>query len=132
MNIRALRALSLIRPYGTLIAKGLKPIEWRTWRTNYRGVVLLHTSASTTCDDEMKAEGLLPDECPLSAIIGAAIIVGCEWNSGHQQYGHICETPILFRDPILNVPGALNYWRPRNERQQRGFEQVIAQLLKLA
>ena len=128
MNIRA---LSLIRPWGTLIATGKKPIEWRSWQTNYRGIVLLHTSGSTTSDNEMKKWKLLPEDCPLKAIIGAATIVGCEWNYQHQQYAHICETPILFAEPILCVPGALNYWQPRNERQQKGFDLAIAQLKQL-
>lgn len=37
-----MKALSLIQPWGTLIALGEKKIETRSWKTNYRGPILIH------------------------------------------------------------------------------------------
>lgn len=151
-----IRALSLIRPYSTLLAEGLKTIEIRTWRTNYRGWVLLHTSASTTNDYKLETWGLVPKDCPRSAIVGAAQVTDCitynspkKWEADEDKHccfgvdfsawlragkapiGHIMVDPIRFDEPILDVGGALNYWQPRTEKQHRGFQRAIALLNQL-
>ena len=36
-----MKALSVKQPVGSLIKLGLKPIETRTWKTNYRGDILI-------------------------------------------------------------------------------------------
>ncbi len=151
-----IRALSIAGPFARLIAEGTKEIELRTWKTNYRGLVLLHSSASTVYDHALKAWEMLPEECPKSAIIGTATLKGCIaytsarlWHMDEERHlwgetpyaevvadhyggknpvGHIFENPLLFEEPIRAIPGALNYWTPRNERQHKGFEQAIALL----
>lgn len=40
------KALSIKQPWAYLIAAGIKDIENRTWKTSYRGRVLIHASAS--------------------------------------------------------------------------------------
>lgn len=39
-----MKALSVRQPYAWLIVNGIKDIENRTWRTGYRGPVLIHAS----------------------------------------------------------------------------------------
>ena len=39
------KVLTVSNPYAFLIVAGIKPIENRTWKTNYRGKVLIHASA---------------------------------------------------------------------------------------
>lgn len=39
------KVLTVKQPYSYLICSGIKPIENRTWKTNYRGRVLIHASA---------------------------------------------------------------------------------------
>lgn len=41
-----MKALSIKEPWAWLIVQGIKDIENRTWRTNYRGRVLIHASRS--------------------------------------------------------------------------------------
>ena len=41
-----MKVISLQEPYGTLILKGHKKIETRSWKTNYRGELYIHTSSS--------------------------------------------------------------------------------------
>ena len=36
-----MKALSVKQPWASLIAGGHKTIEWRSWRTNYRGPLLI-------------------------------------------------------------------------------------------
>lgn len=153
-----IRALSIAGPYACLLAKGMKQIELRSWKTSYRGLVLLHCSASRFYDPEFETWGILPTQCPKSAIIGAAILFDCityntrqQWEGDEKRHlffaefmkypeirrdcyngkppiGHVFKNPIVFEPPILGVPGALNYWRPKTERQQEGFERALALL----
>ena len=37
-----MKALTIIQPWATLIASGHKMNETRSWKTNYRGEVLIH------------------------------------------------------------------------------------------
>ena len=41
-----MKALTIKEPYATLIAEGYKEYEFRTWKTNYRGEVLIHAGKS--------------------------------------------------------------------------------------
>lgn len=41
-----MKTLSIIEPYASLILEGKKLIETRSWKTNYRGPILIHASAT--------------------------------------------------------------------------------------
>lgn len=41
-----MKALSITEPYASLIMEGHKRIETRSWKTNYRGKILIHASAT--------------------------------------------------------------------------------------
>ena len=41
-----MKVLSLTEPYATLIKKGIKTIETRSWKTNYRGKLFIHASST--------------------------------------------------------------------------------------
>lgn len=41
-----MKAVTIIQPYASLIAEGLKEIETRSWPTKYRGLILIHASAN--------------------------------------------------------------------------------------
>ncbi len=41
-----MRVLSLTEPYATLIKNGIKTIETRSWKTNYRGKLYIHASST--------------------------------------------------------------------------------------
>ena len=77
------QAVSLIQPWATLIACGLKRYETRSWATRYRGPLLIH--ASKKIDNGYLA---LPDVAalmldaglttfPTGAIVGEAVMSGC-------------------------------------------------------
>lgn len=92
-----MKALAVKQPWASLICNGLKKVENRTWKTNYRGKLLI--VASKTPDpvlrhfDELPAEwydtilnniyyGNLPEleHLPNSAVIGFADLVDCSDN----------------------------------------------------
>lgn len=45
-----MKALSLWQPFASLVAAGIKTFETRSWKTEYRGPLLIH--ASLYCPDE--------------------------------------------------------------------------------
>jgi hypothetical protein len=74
-----MRALTLTQPWATEIALGHKRIETRSWRTNYRGPVLIHAArgfplAARRFAEAERGVGRLPERLPLSAIVARARI----------------------------------------------------------
>lgn len=41
-----MKVLTIKQPYASLVAYGIKKYEFRTWKTKYRGDVLIHASKS--------------------------------------------------------------------------------------
>ena len=42
-----MKVLSVKEPFATLILNGIKKIETRSWKTNYRGELFIHASGKT-------------------------------------------------------------------------------------
>lgn len=53
-----LKILTLKQPWATLVAEGLKQYEFRSWKTNYRGKLLIHAGAGIDKEDMKKFEHL--------------------------------------------------------------------------
>lgn len=86
-----MKALTIIQPWATLIASGHKVNETRSWKTNYRGEILIHagknpkdyTSGFYIDDPDglyFHAAGINPgtfEDLPRGMIIGKATLVDC-------------------------------------------------------
>lgn len=46
-----MKVLSIKQPYASLIKNGVKKIETRSWKTNYRGEIYIHSSISKITKD---------------------------------------------------------------------------------
>ena len=46
-----MKVLTIREPWASLIINGYKEYEFRSWKTNYRGKILIHTSS--TIDKDM-------------------------------------------------------------------------------
>ncbi|MCT4181824.1 ASCH domain-containing protein [Elizabethkingia anophelis] len=88
-----MKALSIKQPWASLITLGIKPIENRTWRTNFRGRIYVHSSMNLPkyhwgllSPEQYKQamdsliDGKLREELHLGAIIGEVYIVDCVIN----------------------------------------------------
>ena len=64
-----MKTLSVRQPAASEIASGRKRIEYRTWKTNYRGPLLIAAS--------QKKSGDLPTGCAL-CVVDLVDITGCE------------------------------------------------------
>ncbi len=88
-----MKALTIIQPWATLLASGKKRCETRSWKTNYRGEILIHAGGmkynyfsdvcqcSKTLMGHFRDAGIGGDEdmqaLPFKAIIGKARLVNC-------------------------------------------------------
>lgn len=130
-----MKALSIKPPYAFLIAKGIKDIENRTWRTHFRGKIYIHASAKIV-DVEFSilqtanlyteniwypGVGFSTEMKVVSAIIGEVEIVDCVQNhhsvwaetsiKGEKPiWNWVLANPVLYEKPILNVKGKLSFW----------------------
>jgi len=71
-----MKVLTIKQPFATLIAEGLKEYEFRTWKTSYRGELLIH--AGQGIDKEaMKRYEHLNLEYPTGKIIAKCTLTDC-------------------------------------------------------
>lgn len=131
-----MKAITIKQPYAQLICEGIKDIENRTWKTNYRGRVLIHAGADKRMSlnvltseqrdyfiksDEIKIKDI--KEWKRSAVIGSVEIVDCVKNNDsiwaiEDNWHWVLANPILFEKPILNVKGKLSFWEYKNGELQ--------------
>lgn len=127
-----MKVLSLQEPYATFIKDGYKKIETRSWKTTYRGELLIHASLSknflkTITNPEVLAK---VNEVTLNygKIICKATLIDCiemtpeyleKIKSNHQEYilgiyeegryAWILDNIIPFKEPV-ETKGKLGLW----------------------
>lgn len=83
-----MKVLTVRQPYATLILQGVKQLETRRWRTDYRGPLVIHAAqvgGATSTDQLLGLErrlGLMPTALaghvyPLGALLGVVELVEC-------------------------------------------------------
>ena len=76
-----MKVLSLTEPYATLIKNGVKTIETRSWKTNYRGKLYIHASATKMPKEYKNNKELMAlvnkDDLNYGAIICSCELVDC-------------------------------------------------------
>lgn len=53
-----MKVITLKQPWATLVAEGIKKYEFRSWKTNYRGKLLIHAGAGIDKEEMKKYEKL--------------------------------------------------------------------------
>lgn len=71
-----MKAITIKQPFASLIAAGIKEYEFRTWKTKYRGEILIHAGKGIDRKAMKKYEkyGL---DYPAGCIIAKAILTDC-------------------------------------------------------
>jgi hypothetical protein len=119
-------ALSIRQPWAWLILNGGKDIENRTWRTNFRGRVLVHASKGMTNMEWEDAFDLalhidpaiayriprMADELMRGGIVGEVEIVDCVSQSDSRWFGGPCGFVLRNAKPLPFTPcrGALGFF----------------------
>jgi hypothetical protein len=108
------KALTVKQPWASLIMAGLKDVENRTWKTNFRGTLIIH-AGSGVARDAMLEHGHLVGAYPAGAIIGTVDLVDCITGSpspwamdGHWHWILANPKPCA---PVAHA-GALSFWQP--------------------
>ena len=71
-----MKVLTIKQPWASLIIDGYKEYEFRSWKTNYRGKILIHAGLSIEKDMMKRFEEYNLDYIT-GAIIGEAVITDC-------------------------------------------------------
>ena len=71
-----MKVITIKQPFATLIAEGLKEYEFRTWKTKYRGDILIHAGKGFDKKAMQRYEHLNL-EYPSGKIIAKATITDC-------------------------------------------------------
>lgn len=71
-----MKVITIKQPWATLIAEGYKEYEFRTWKTIYRGDILIHAGKSID-KKAMERFKYLNLEYPIGQIIAKATIIDC-------------------------------------------------------
>lgn len=71
-----MKAITIKQPFASLIAAGIKEYEFRSWKTNYRGEILIHAGKSIDKEAMKKFESLKL-EYPTGCIIAKAKLTDC-------------------------------------------------------
>ncbi len=107
-----MKVLTIKQPWATLIAKGYKEYEFRTWKTKYRGDILIHAGKSIDKKalDRFKNLNL---EYPVGQIIAKANITDCI------KVDNKLRNILAQKDPIL-YKGVIN--KTSNDWDGYGFK----------
>ena len=107
-----MKVLSLLQPWATLVVVGAKKFECRSWKTNYRGTIIIHASAKRPNYREkvfFEEASIFKkyidsiDYLPYGAIIGKVTlkeIYKTEWliQNFEIEHGHNWEQELAFDD----------------------------------
>ena len=72
-----MRVLTLKQPWASLIMLGLKRYEFRGWKTNYRGEILIHAGKGIEKDGMKRLKKYIPENMPTEKILGKVKLVDC-------------------------------------------------------
>ncbi|MBE9216657.1 hypothetical protein IQ247_29030 [Plectonema cf. radiosum LEGE 06105] len=118
----SLKAISIHAPHAYAICKGIKQYEHRSRATKQRGWILIHASQSKASDSYLVDYGINKSTIKRGAIIGAAYLTDCTWDSEYGCYAYHLESPILFDQAIEGVKGCQTiFWGAKTTEKQAAF-----------
>ena len=72
-----MKVLTIRQPWASLIMAGLKEYEFRSWKTNYRGELLIHAGKTIDKEAEKRLKKYLPAVLPTEQILGKVELIDC-------------------------------------------------------
>lgn len=103
-----MKALSIQQPFIYFILTGDKPEEYRTWKTNYRGDILLCSSLGVPSDFRTEKE-----KFPRGYALGVVELVDIKFNEEFEEYDWILDNIRLIKP--FPAKGKLNLFEVDTE-----------------
>ena len=91
-----MKVITIKQPWATLIAKGYKEYEFRTWKTKYRGEILIHAGKGIDKEIMTRFEDLKL-EYPKGCIIAKAKITDCIYVDDNFRKRVIPKNPNVYK-----------------------------------
>lgn len=123
-----MKVLTIKQPWATLIMQQDKRFEFRSWKTKYRGDLLIHAAKGVDKEAIKRLEKYIPDNIPTGKILGRATLIDCvkvspefkekllkenkdiyKDSSFKENYGWQIEDVEVFEKPI-EASGKLGLW----------------------
>jgi hypothetical protein len=130
-----MKVIVIRQPWAWLIVNGFKDIENRSWRTKYRGTLLIQASANLPPKRKLEADlefarqrGVknLPEEFETGGIIGIAELKDCVDGSRsrwfHGPIGWVLANQRAL--PFIRLKGRLGLFDPPRRIRERVLEQL--------
>lgn len=93
--------ITLRQPWATLIAEGIKKYEFRSWKTNYRGKLLIHSGVGVDKKELKKFENSSLD-FPHRKIVAIVELEDCLLLDEKLNKKIIAENNLVYGDKIRN------------------------------
>lgn len=132
--------LSMHQPWASLLVKGIKRVEGRTWYTSHRGRLWIAAAANKPTPQEIaqvedmhrrmyKKEPQFPSEYPTGCLLGCVNVTDClSQEQFREQYPQICEdstSPFVFicsspQELVVKFPmkGKHKIWKLESQSHQ--------------
>jgi len=101
------KALSIMQPWAHLVCAGVKRVENRTWNTDYRGLILIHASATYAREarrELSRMNVMVPETLPRGCLVGFAELVDVIEDSDDPfftgPYGFVLRNAQALKAPI--------------------------------
>lgn len=138
-----MKTLTIKQPWATLIIQGDKRFEFRSWKTSYRGDLLIHAGKGIDKEAMKRLKKYIPEDMPLGKIIGKVKLVDCikmspefkemllkenneiyTKSSFQENYGWQVENVEVFNHPIP-VKGHLSLWEYEVEENSKELKEFL-------
>lgn len=97
-----MKVITIKQPYASLIAEGYKKYEFRTWKTKYRGDILIHAGKSVD-KEAMKKFKHLNLEYPLGCIIAKVKITDCVFIDEEMRKKLLEKDPLVYSGIVRDL-----------------------------
>ena len=72
-----MKVLTIKQPWASLIMLGLKKYEFRSWKTEYRGELLIHAGKGIDKDGMERLKKYIPENMPTEKFLGKVRLIDC-------------------------------------------------------
>ena len=96
-----MKVLTIKQPFASLIAEGIKEYEFRTWKTKYRGEILIHAGKGVD-KKAMKKYEHLNLEYPSGCIIAKCNLDDCVFIDDNMRIFLQKKNPLVYSNIINN------------------------------